>query len=155
LWRDDRVGRIDLDDLSRSQLDALLHIALGGPIATDAIDAVWAISQGNVLYARELVLAAIDSAQLRQDRGVWRLKGPLVASARLIDTVAARLDVLDPAPRAALDKVALWEPVGLAMLESIAGAEAVEQLERAGLVQVRPDQRRQQVTLAHPLYGEV
>src|SRR5262249_44461426 len=38
---------------------------------------------------------------------------------------------------------------------STAGAEAVEQLERAGLVQVRPDQRRQQVTLAHPLYGEV
>jgi ATP/maltotriose-dependent transcriptional regulator MalT len=101
------------------------------------------------------VLTALDGGQLRQDRGVWRLAGRLVASARLTDAITARLDVLDPDTRAALDRVALWEPVGLAMLETVAGIYAVEQLERAGLVQIRADLRRQQATLAHPIYGEV
>jgi ATP/maltotriose-dependent transcriptional regulator MalT len=155
LWRNERVGRIDVDNLPRATLEALLPRALGGPVAPDTVDALWAVSQGNVLFARELVLGAIEGGQLRYDRGVWRLAGRLVATARLADTVAARLDVLDPETRSALDRVALSEPVGLTMLESFAGAAAVEQLERAGLVYIRADQRRQQVTLAQPLYGEI
>jgi ATP/maltotriose-dependent transcriptional regulator MalT len=155
LWRDDRIIRVDLGDFSRDELDGLLQTALGGPIATDAVDSIWAVSQGNPLYTRELVLAGIDGGQLRQERGVWRLEGPLVASARLADAVAARLDVLDSETRAVIDKVALWEPVGLTMLESVVGAGAVEHLERAGLVRIRSDVRRQPVTLAHPVYGEI
>ena len=71
LWRDDRMVRVDLGDFSPDELEILLRTALGGPIATDAVDSVWAVSQGNLLYTRELVLAAIDGGQLR--RGPWRL----------------------------------------------------------------------------------
>jgi DNA-binding CsgD family transcriptional regulator/tetratricopeptide (TPR) repeat protein len=155
LWRSDRVDRIDLGDFSRDALDSLVHLALRGPVAADAMEAIWAASQGNVLFARELVLGAIDGGRLRQERGVWRLGGSLVATARLADTLAARLESLDDTTRSTLDRVALWQPIGLAALEAVAGPAAVEALERSGLVRVVADGRRQQVMLGHPLYGEI
>ena len=36
LWRDGRLERVDLHDLSRTHLDTLLHLALGGPIEAGA-----------------------------------------------------------------------------------------------------------------------
>ena len=36
LWRDGRLERIDLGDLSRAHLDTLLHLALGGPMEAGA-----------------------------------------------------------------------------------------------------------------------
>src|SRR5579872_4519370 len=36
MWRDGRVARVDLADLSRTHLDTLLHLALGGPIEAGA-----------------------------------------------------------------------------------------------------------------------
>ena len=155
LWRHDRMRRIDLNDFSREVVDGLLHIALGGPVATDAIDAVWTASRGNVLFVRELVLGAIESGHLIEERGVWRVSGPLTATARLVDTITARVEVLDEPSRAALDRVALWEPVGLVTLEAAAGPDAVEALERSGLVRVVTEGRRQNVMLTHPLYGEI
>src|SRR6266851_10166034 len=41
LWRDGRVERVDLEDLSRTQLDTLLHLALGGPIEAGAGRQLW------------------------------------------------------------------------------------------------------------------
>ena len=55
----------------------------------------------------------------------------------------------------ALDILAVWEPAGLSTLEAIVGRDQLEVLDRAGLLAVRTDGRRQQVTLAHPLYGEI
>ena len=86
-------------------------------------------SQGNPLYARELVIGAVAGGHLRNDRGVWRLVGPLEATARLSDAIAARLDVPDPEARAALERTALWEPVGLSTLEAAVGAALIERLE--------------------------
>ena len=45
--------------------------------------------------------------------------------------------------------------MGLGELESLFGADAIEALDRSGLLEVQLDGRRQQVRLAHPLYGEV
>jgi AAA ATPase-like protein len=41
LWRDGRVERADLHDLSRAHLDTLLHLALGGPIEVRAANRPW------------------------------------------------------------------------------------------------------------------
>ena len=49
----------------------------------------------------------------------------------------------------------MWEPTGLSTLEETVGREPLEHLDRAGLIAVRTEGRRQQVTLAHPLYGEI
>ena len=36
MWRDGRLERVDLTDLSRMHFDTLLHLALGGPIEAGA-----------------------------------------------------------------------------------------------------------------------
>ena len=41
LWRDGRLERIDLEDLSRAHLDTLLHLALGGPMEAGAGQEFW------------------------------------------------------------------------------------------------------------------
>ena len=104
---------------------------------------------------RELVLGAVDSGHLVHQHGVWRLVGPLVTTARLHELVAARLGTLGTSASEALDLLAVWEPEGLSTLEAIVGPGQLEALDRAGLLEVRTDGRRQQVSLAHPLYGEI
>ena len=50
----------------------------------------------------------------------------------------------------------MWEPTGSAILEAAAvGHDALEALDRCGFLAVRAEGRRQQVSLAHPLYGEI
>ena len=155
LWHRARVRRIDLVDLDRAAVDTLLHLVLGGPVEASASSDIWTSSDGNVLFVRELVLGALDSGRLTDQRGVWRLTGPLVTTPRLRELVGARLASLDADAREAIEKLAVWEPTGLAVLEAAATREALEALDRSGLLVVRTDGRRQQVTLAHPLHGEI
>ena len=57
LWRRDDVGRVDLGELTYADVDALLHLVLGGPVDHGAIARLWSASAGNPLFVRELVLA--------------------------------------------------------------------------------------------------
>ena len=155
LWRRDDVVRIDLGELSRDDVDTLLHLVLGGPVHSDAVAAIWLASAGNALFVRELVLGARDRGDLVRRRGVWWLRGPLSSTPRLIDVVDDRVRTVSGEARVALEQLAVWEQVGLTDLESVAGAEPVEELDRAGLLEVTLDRRRQHVRLVHPLYGEV
>ena len=86
---------------------------------------------------------------------MWRLVGPLVTTPRLRELVATRLGALEPAAAEAVDRLAVWEPMGLSALEELVGSAPLELLDRAGLLSVRMDGRRQIVTLAHPLHGEI
>ena len=56
---------------------------------------------------------------------------------------------------AAMEVVSVAEPVGLQELATLAAAEAIDELERRGLVVVHAEGSRQEVRTAHPLYGEV
>ena len=155
LWRRDDVTRLDLADLDADDVDALLHLVLGGPVHSDVVSAIWTASAGNVLLVRELVLAAQHSGDLQQRRGVWWLTGSLSTTPQLVDVVAERVRGVSGPARTVLELLAVWEPVGLVELESLVGAGPVEELDRAGLLDVGQDGRRQPVRLAHPLHGEV
>ena len=155
LWHRARVRRIDLQDLDRAGVDTLLHLVLRGPVEASTITAIWTASQGNVLFVRELVLGAIDGGHLVDQRGVWRLVGPLVTTPRLHELLASRLGLVGASAADALDILAIWEPTSLAVLEEIVGRDELETLDRSCLLTVRTERRRQQVTLAHPLYGEI
>src|SRR5262245_22451874 len=155
LWHRARVRRIDLDDLDRPAIDTLLHLVLVGPFWATTAGAIWTASEGNVLFVRELVLGALEHGHLVDQRGVWRLTGPLVTTPRLRELVAARLTSLDDTAKDALERLAVWEPTGFAILEDAVGSEALEALDRSGLLSMRVDGRRQEVRLSHPLYGEI
>ncbi len=153
LWRDGRVERVDLQDLSRTQLDTLLHLALGGPIEAGAGREFWEVTQGNPLYVRELVLGALESGALVERSGVWHLEDRQPATSRLLDLVGQRIEGLSAQARSVVELLALCQPLQLGYLETVVPAGVLESLERAGLVTIT--MADEEVRLAHPLHGEV
>jgi DNA-binding CsgD family transcriptional regulator len=154
-WRTERAVRIDLGDLDPIGVDTLLHVALEGPLDSSASTELSRASHGNVFVLRELVLGALATGSLVNRAGVWRLDGPLGPSDELREVVTRRIDTLSPPGRAVIELLAVCQPVGLPQLESSFGFEALEQLERDGLIAVRADGRRHSVRLAHPMHAEV
>jgi DNA-binding CsgD family transcriptional regulator len=153
LWRDGRVDRVDLHDLSRANLDTLLHLALGGPIEGGAGREFWEATRGNPLYVHELVLGALESGALVDRSGVWHLDAPVPPTSRLLDLVEQRIAGLSGEARSLLELIALCQPVELSYLDTAAPDGVLESLERAGLVTIAVAEG--QVRVAHPLHGNV
>ncbi|MEU8021153.1 AAA family ATPase [Micromonospora haikouensis] len=153
-WRDGRALRLRLDSLERRSVETLLHFALGGPVSAAASEALWQASQGNVLYLRELVSCGQRDGTLVCADGTWRLTGPLTGSAGVVEMVSRRLHALTPGHRAVLELLALCEPLGVDDLLAHAPMDVLADLEEQGLVQVREDGRRQDLTLVHPLHAQ-
>jgi DNA-binding CsgD family transcriptional regulator len=155
LWKDGLAERIDLGVLTEAEVRELAAGVLGGPVAGASVRRLWQASGGNALYVRELLVGAVGSGALEDDRGIWTLRLPLTAPDRLIELVTARLEGLAAETVAALELLAVGEPLGLALLESMTVPEALEDAERQGLIEVHQDGARTQARLAHPIYGEV
>jgi DNA-binding NarL/FixJ family response regulator len=146
---------VEVDALDAISVDTLLHRVLGAPLDGAAEAQLLEISGGNPLFLRELVLGAIGEGTLRELDGVWRLDGQLAPSRSLGDRVLGRVEALAGDARAALELVAVAEPIGLADLESVVDPSVLEDLEARGLLRVESDRRRNDVRLAHPVYGEI
>ncbi|HEY8523745.1 MAG TPA: AAA family ATPase [Acidimicrobiales bacterium] len=155
LWKDGLAERLELTPLGEEGVDALLRAVLGGPVAPGAVAQLYARSQGNMLFLRELVAGALTDRTLRRDGREWVLRGPLATPGRLVEHVESRLAGLDPAERSLLELVAYGEPLHDAELDLIADADRIAGLERQGLLASRLDGRQLEVRLAHPIYGEV
>jgi DNA-binding CsgD family transcriptional regulator len=151
----DGARTVTLGALDGDAIDSLLHRVLGAPLDGVAEAELVAISGGNPLFLRELVLAAVAEGSLRSVAGVWRLTGPLPASDALGDQVLGRMSSLTDVAREALELVAVGEPIGLDLLEALVGGEVLEVLEERALIRVDQEQRRSNVRLAHPVYGEI
>jgi len=155
LLRDGRVERIEVPSLDRRSLRTLLPQALGGPVESAVESRLLAVSGGNALFVRELVLGCLDTGLLAKDGGLWRLRGALASSARLGDLIEARLGAVSINERVVLEHLAVDEPLGVDVLVSLCGREAVESLEQRHLVRIDVDDRRHSVSFDHPLLGEV
>jgi len=153
-WRSERATRVDLKDLDRDATGDVLRLALGGEVGADTIRRLHDASGGNPLLLRELVIQALGADRLRDDSGTWRLVGPIPPSQRLSELFAVRLGQLGDDARHVLEQLALCAPLGPAELTGTSTDRDLEELERAGLIRVLLDDHRQQLTLAHPLYGE-
>jgi DNA-binding CsgD family transcriptional regulator len=153
LWRDRRLERVDLHDLSPAHVDTLLHLALGGPVEAGAGREFWEVTRGNPLYVHELVLGALESGALVERAGVWHLEDGLPATSRLMDLVAQRIEGLSVQDRSVVELLALCQPMELDYLEAATPARVLESLERAGLVTIAVAEGM--VRLAHPLHARV
>src|SRR5690606_13745465 len=87
LWKDDLALRVDLQPLSTTEMGGLIRRALGGPVSDRTVTRLTAVSGGNVLYARELVMAAAERGSLRVREGVWMWDEEVVLVPRLVDAV--------------------------------------------------------------------
>lgn len=155
LWKDGLVQRIDVAPLGDESVRNLLEAVLDGPVETLTATRLWRRCSGNALYLRELLGEAARLGLLRRREGLWCVDSLPPGSARLAELVAERFGSLDEHERAALEVIAVGEPIGLGMLDQLADRDAVERLEAAGVVAVEADGEDVVARPAHPLYGDI
>ncbi len=155
LWKDHGVERLTIEPLDRDDADQLVATMLGGDLDQTIRSMLWDKTRGNPLFIRELVLGAVESGALSNRMGRWQADGELEPSDRLSELVASRLGGLERPELDALELVAFGEPLGVGLLSDLTDPTVVEELERKGLVALIRDGRRNEIRLAHPMYGEV
>ncbi len=151
LWKDDTARRMDLAYLSDDAVRALVEAALGDPVEEAALDWVAEVSRGNVLYVRELVRGAVEAGALVWSPGFWRLEGRPTASPSLVDLIGQRMDGLTADHRHGVELLALGEPLALEEIEALTSQDTLLEAETRGLIAT---DGKEEVWLAHPLYGE-
>ncbi|MFB9234018.1 LuxR C-terminal-related transcriptional regulator [Plantactinospora siamensis] len=155
LWTDDLVEYVELPPFSPADTRALLSEILTGPVDDASADRLHRLSAGNALLLRELVIAAQAGDELSQSYGVWRWTGRLELAPSLNDLIDARIGQLEQGVQTVVEFVALGEPIGLELLNRATDRRDVELAEERSLITVVQHDRRSNVRLAHPLYGEV
>jgi DNA-binding CsgD family transcriptional regulator/tetratricopeptide (TPR) repeat protein len=154
IWRSGVAERLDLGPLDEAGVAAVLADALDGEVARGTLANLVRLSAGNPLYLRELVTGSLASGTLAQIDGLWHLRAP-ATTPRLIDIVEERLRGLEPAERKALELVATAGSLGYALLVDLVGEDAVEALEREGLLEVTQERRRRVAAAGHAVHADV
>ena len=151
LWRDLGLVRVELQPLSEREVAEMLAAGLGGDVDGVAVRRIWRVSAGVPLFVRELAIEGVRREALIQERGVWVLNGSLPAPASLSDLLEVRLDGLDPEATRCAEVLAVAETLPAEVLAPMVHPDAVDDLERAGVVRVEDDLYR----FTHPLFGEL
>ncbi|MEU4214754.1 LuxR C-terminal-related transcriptional regulator [Actinoplanes sp. NPDC026623] len=155
LWTEGLLSHAELAPLTDEEARELLTALVGGPVEAGSAQRLARLGGGNPLLLRELMLAATGGGELTQTYGFWRWSGRLTLAPSLADLVDARIGELTAGVRDVLELVSFGEPVELTLLLRGAEPRDVEAAEERGLIRVVADERRRDVRLAHPLYGEV
>lgn len=151
LDRGEQVTRVDLAELSLAEVDAVLQAVLGAPVDSSTALRLHNDSGGIMLFLHELVTSAVDSGAMIGQGGIWRLVEAPRFSPKLAGLVEDRLSSVGDGDRHTLELIAVCGPMEASSLDVL----TLARLERAGLVRMVMDGRRAEVSLVHPLYGEV
>ncbi len=153
LWKDAGAHRVDLMPLSEASIEDLLQQILDGPVAVATLRRLSLLSHGLPMAVRELLDATRRTGVLVQRDGMWSLEGEVALSDRLADLIELRLAGCSAAEREAVATVGIAGTLPIRTATSLAGRERLQALEEQHLVTVPAG--RDEVVLAHPLYGEV
>jgi DNA-binding CsgD family transcriptional regulator len=154
LWKDRLAEYLELQPLAQSEVERLLTSVLGGPVDGATLVRLWETTRGNTLFLHELVDEALERSTLRDLDGVWRWSGQVAPGARLSELVASRIGRLSGGERDALELIAAGEPIGIGALERTVSPRLLASMQRRGLLIAERSDRRLDLRLAHPLYGE-
>lgn len=151
LWKDAGFDRLDVQPLASTATAALLSAALGGDVESASVSRLSELTLGNLLYLRQIVEREVADGRLARAHGMWQWSGEPTLPCGLIELIEAELGTLTGAACDVVDALAVGEPITVAALRRIAGADALEQADVHGLVAIDGDE----VRVAHPLYGEL
>ena len=150
MWTSSTALRVDVPPLDVAGYETVLGQVLSGRIAHRTAVDLHAMSGGNPLFLRELVLGAIEEGQLSETEGVWQLVGEPIGTPALHDLIRARMQHLDAIDRSIVERLAVCQPLALGDIRAEDARKRVIALEKSGLVEVVGD--RLLVSLAHPQY---
>jgi len=154
VWMDAAFERLDLQPLSREETAGLLSSTLRGLVDPGAVERLWRLKRGNVLYLQNIVEQEVGEGRLAQDRNQWRWIADPVVSSDLVELIEARIGALDSAVSDVVDVLTVAEPIGWTSLSRLVDPTAVEEAEIRGRVALGGGNDGLKVRLAHPLYGE-
>jgi DNA-binding CsgD family transcriptional regulator len=155
LWTAGRFDRLDLTPLSIDETATLLSATLEGSVDSDAVQRLWKLTRGNVLYLRNIVEQEVADGRIVQEQGTWRWIGDPIMPPGLVELIESRIGDLATPVSDVIDVLAVAEPIEFAALTRITSATAVEEAEVRGLITLEPAGRGVEVRVAHPLYGQV
>jgi DNA-binding NarL/FixJ family response regulator len=155
LWKDAGGRRIELTRISDEAIAMLVETGLDGPVAQAAMRRILDACVGNPLYARELVIGALEEQRLVCRHGLWQIDGSPTLPPSLTALVSRRTRTLGGELRRPLELLALGQPLRLDELAGLTSFEALENCEERGLISVGGPSDDAAVGLTHPLYGEV
>jgi DNA-binding CsgD family transcriptional regulator len=156
LWQDDLLERIDLGALDLHDTAALIGKALSAPLESASVERVHRATEGNPLYLREVVRAALASGALEHTASGWYWRGRITASNSLADMYRTELGTLPEDLRDVVDIVALADPIPLSRLLGLVGGGDIDRVVALGLVRIDSlADGAPIVRPSHPLVGEV
>ena len=155
IWAVGRFERLDLQPLSIEETTTLLAAVLAGPVDPEAVQRLWKLTHGNVLYLRHIVEQEVVDGRIEQQRGYWRWTGDPIMPLNLVELIESHFGNLPGPISDVIDTLAVGEPIDLAALNRIADPAAVEEADALGLITLEPNAGGVAVRVAHPLYGEV
>ncbi|MHA7304979.1 helix-turn-helix transcriptional regulator [Arthrobacter sp. TMN-49] len=155
LWSGGSAETIDVLPLSRDQGHDFAQALLQADVALPTSWYFWSCSGGNPMLLKILVSEALEDGLLTQSRGIWVYRlGHHRVGRNLRDVVRQQIRGLSGVAEAALDLVALAEPVPRDTVEHVSGKAAVAELLGRQLIQPQPFDDGL-LRLANPIYGEV
>ena len=155
LWRSGALEIVDLGPLDTPALHDLLEEILGPPVSLQATQRLLRRTEGNPLFVREMVRAALVDESLSKATGIWELLPGDTTSMRLADIVRRRIHSLGQFQMETLQLLAVAGAISEADLAAILEDPPIEDLEERGLVVLDRDGKRSVVRLGHPVFGEV
>ncbi|MDR7173067.1 DNA-binding CsgD family transcriptional regulator [Nocardia kruczakiae] len=155
LWKDQLLGRLDLQPFSREVIAQLAAGVLGGPVESSTATALWRYTRGNVLYLRHLIDGERSAERLTRRAGVWVWDGRPGVSVPLADLVQASIARQPESVLSVVDVLAVADPLEVDVLCALTDPAAVEHARRAGLVTFDLDVAPALARLTHPLLGDV
>lgn len=159
LWKEELIERIEVRPLDHDDTFRMVADLLGAADPdTDAFvvggelgEAIWRVAAGNPLYIRELVRGTLAEGRIVPRDGAWRLDGEPAIDARIRDILEEEVADLDQAATEALRLVAMAEPLPLRVLRRVASDDALDRLERRGLVAFAVGRGESVARVRHPL----
>ena len=155
LWKDRVAQRIDLQPLSDREVSRLLEVVLGGHMDGGTVRQLTRAAGGNLLFLHELVLSGLSSRVLSKAAGVWRWTGSVVPGVGLTELIEERLGKLSRAERELLEVLAPSDPLEIDILQRLAPAEVIQEVEESGLMTLVESAGRLTARITHSLYAEV
>jgi DNA-binding CsgD family transcriptional regulator len=154
LWKDRLVDRIAIGPLDRDAIGQLGEATLGAPLDPLVEDEIWRRSDGNPLFARELLLAASEAGSLAERSGRIVRVADLPAPGTVTELLSARLEALDDDERRAVGLVALGGALDVDVLEQLVDPDALIRLEAARIFTADELHDRLEVRFVHPLHAD-
>lgn len=145
---------LHMQPFSREQTGQLASRTLGGPADARLVDELYERSGGNALLLRGLLSAGRENGVLVQTEGRWQLRGPLRADRELYHLLDSQLRSLAPKELEAIEILATGESLDCEILRALCDPEALNRLQRRGLIQLTGEGVDTVARLNHPVLGD-